>query len=354
MYAHLTVEQSRASQIVEAYGCSSIAFQALLGDKDFYFSQGGSLIAYTVYGKVAVALGDPVGPPEDTDQAITGFRSFCTQHGWIATFCLVGPNFLENYKQAGLKYILVGNNAVVNLHDFNLQGKARSGYRKRYNRLRKQGYQFVVHRAPLSEALLDKLHQISDRWLKNISGSEKRFFNGWFDPEYIRSSHVATVGTPQGETIAFANLAPVSRLNEIGVDLVRYTQACPSGMIDFLFVSLFFWAKEQGYDFFNLGGCELARVSRDPSDPVLQRIVCFSINQLAGFYGYKGLYDFKRKFQPTWQGLYLVYPGIVHLPAISYAIARIDAGCGSGTIQVKKQPGRWRSWKTRFSNHRPG
>jgi phosphatidylglycerol lysyltransferase len=336
VHSHSTAERSRARQIVETYGRSSIAFLALLGDKNFYFSQQGSLIAYAVHGKVAVALGDPIGLPEDMGQAITGFRSFCTQNGLIASFCLVRTHHLQNYKQAGFKYLMVGCEAVVNLHDFNLQGKARSSYRKRYNRLRKQGYQFVLHQAPLSEALLDKLHQISDRWLKHVSGSEKRFFNGWFDPEYIRSSHVATVGTPQGDIIAFANLAPEYQLNEISVDLVRSAQTYPSGIIDFLFVSLFFWAKQQGYDTFNLGGCELAQVRHDPSGPVIERMIRILLKQLAWFYGYKGLYDFKRKFQPTWEGLYLVYPGIVHLPAISYAIARIDVGHCRDTVQVKK------------------
>lgn len=336
MPSHDTVEQARARQIVETHGRSSIAFLALLGDKDFYFSQRGSLIAYTVRSKVAVALGDPIGPPEDLDQAIAGFRSFCAQNGWIAAFCLVGPDYLENYQAAGLKYILVGNDAVVTLHDFNLQGKARSSYRKRYNRLRKQGYRFVLHPAPLSEALLDQLHQISDRWLAHVSGPEKKFFTGRFDPEYIQGSPVATVAAPQGEIIAFANLAPVYRSNEISSDLVRYAQANPSGVIDFLFVSLFFWAKQQGYATFNLGGCELAQGTHDPSDPVIKRIISFMVKQLARFYGYKGLYDFKRKFQPAWEGLYLVYPGIVHLPAVSYAIARIDAGRGRATIPERK------------------
>jgi phosphatidylglycerol lysyltransferase len=336
MHPHFAVEQARARQTVETYGRSSIAFLTLLGDKNSYFSQQGSMIAYAIHGKVAVALGDPIGPPEDIDQAITGFRSFCTQNGRIAVFCMVGSDYLESYQQAGFKYFLVGYDAVVNLLDFNLQGGARSSYRKRYNRLRRQGYQFVLHQPPLSDALLNQLHQISDRWLKRVSGPEKRFFNGWFDPEYIRSSLVATIDNQQGEPIAFANLAPEYQLNEISVDLVRYDQACPSGIIDFLFVSLFYWAKEQGYDTFNLGGCEPALLSHNPSGPVIERMIYFLFKQLACFYGYKGLFDFKRKFQPTWEGLYLVYPGIVHLPAVGFAIARIDAGRGRGSIQIKK------------------
>jgi phosphatidylglycerol lysyltransferase len=184
----------------------------------------------------------------------------------------------------------------------------------------------------LSEALLDKLHQISDSWLKRISGSEKRFFNGWFDPDYIRSSRVATVCDPRGEIIAFANLAPEYTLNEISIDLVRYVQTCPSGMMDFFFVSLFYWAREQGYDTFNLGGCELGQVSHVSSELFIDRMTYLLLKKLAWFYGYKGLYDFKRKFQPTWKGLYLVYPRFVHLPAIGFAIARLDAGRSKRTI----------------------
>jgi phosphatidylglycerol lysyltransferase len=336
MHAHFTVEQAHARQIVETYGRSSIAFLALLDDKNSYFSQHGSLIAYAIHGKVAVALGDPIGPPEDVGQAINGFQSFCAQNGWIPSFCLAGPEYLENYKQAGYNYFLVGYDAIVDLHDFNLHGKARSSYRKRYNRLRKQGYRFVLHQPPISEALLEKLHQISDRWLQHVSKPEKRFFNGWFDPEYIRSSQVATIDDPQGNTLAFANLAPLYQLNGISVDLVRYVPSHPSGLIDFLFVSLFYWAKEQSYNTFNLGGCEPTQVSHDPSNPVIERMIYFLLSRMARFYGYKGLYDFKRKFQPTWEGLYLVYPGFLYLPAVSYAIARIDTGRGKGTTQSRK------------------
>jgi phosphatidylglycerol lysyltransferase len=331
MHAHITVEQAHAHHIVKAHGRSSMAFLALLGDKNYYFSQRGSLIAYTIYSKVAVALSDPIGPPEDIARTIRGFQSFCLQNGWIAAFCPAGTDYLEHYKQAGFKYFLVGSDAVVDLHGFSLHGSARSSYRKRYQRLLKQGYYLVLHEPPLPEALLKKLQWISDRWLKRVCRTEKRFFNGWFDPEYIRSSHVAAVCTPQGEPIAFANLAPEYQLNEISVDLVRFAQEAPAGVMDFFFVSLFYWAKEQGYDTFNLGGCELARVGEDASDPAIERMIHFLFNHTNWFQEHKGLYDFKRKFQPTWEKRYLVYPGIAHLPAVCIAILRINDGGGKET-----------------------
>jgi phosphatidylglycerol lysyltransferase len=335
MNLYTSVEMAHARHIVETHGCSSIACLALLGDKDFYFSQRGSLIAYAVLGKVAVVLGDPIGPAEDIARTINGFQSFCDQNGWIAAFCPVGPDYLEYYKQAGLNYFLIGYDAILNLRDFNLQGNARSSYRKRYKRLCKLGYQFVMHKPPLSDALLEKLYQISDRWLKRGCGSEKPFFNGWFEPEYIRHSAVAAIHTPQGEMIAFANLAPEYQLNEITIDLVRFAQAYPTGVMDFFFVALFFWAKEQGYDTFNLGGCELAQVGHDPSDPLIERVIHFLFTYTNWFYRYKGLYDFKRKFQPAWKKKYLVYPGIIHLPAVCLAITCLNAGHGFEARRTK-------------------
>ena len=41
------------------------------------------------------------------------------------------------------------------------------------------------------------------------------------------------------------------------------------------------------------------------------------------FYGYKSLFQFKKKFAPRWEGRYLVYPGRVDLPRVAYAMARV-------------------------------
>jgi len=74
MDTSLLDDRQRARQIVEAYGNSPNAFLTLLSDKSYFFSPGGSLIAYMVYRRVAVALSDPIGPPEDTAPIIAGFQ----------------------------------------------------------------------------------------------------------------------------------------------------------------------------------------------------------------------------------------------------------------------------------------
>ena len=95
-------ERRKAHEIVEAYGCSSLARMVLFPDKIYYFSPGGSVIGYVVAGRIALTLGDPIGPAEDIAACITSFKDFCDQNDWEAAYSQVLPDYLEVYKQAGL------------------------------------------------------------------------------------------------------------------------------------------------------------------------------------------------------------------------------------------------------------
>jgi hypothetical protein len=63
-------ERERARRIVEAHGCSSLARLTLLEDKSYFFCSRGSVVAYAEKGRIAVALGDPIGPAEDVSSVI--------------------------------------------------------------------------------------------------------------------------------------------------------------------------------------------------------------------------------------------------------------------------------------------
>lgn len=332
-------ERAQATRIVEAYGRSSMAFFTLLKDKLYYFSQGGSVIAYGVQGRVAVVLGDPIGPEQDILNAICEFKAFCMRNDWLPAFCLTMPLYLEQYKQAGFHHLCLGHEAVVDLNDFHLRGRASSSYRKRYNRMHKHGYRVVFHEPPHSDCLLAQLRKISDEWLSRVSGSEKRFFLGWFDDDYVRNRRVAVIQAPDGHISAFATLVPEYQLNEVSVDLVRHERNVASGTMDFLFVSLFYWAKEQGYDTFNLGLNALAGVGENTNDQIIERIMHVIYVHGNWLYGFKGLYEFKRKFHPRWEPQYVIYPGLVHLPAVCLAMAQINAnGRFVESYLKRKQP----------------
>ncbi len=254
-------ERSRATAIVEAHGRSSVARMTLLDDKSYYFSKGGSVVAYVAKNGFAVALGDPIGPPDDIDAAIGGFRDYARRNGWQAAFYQVKPDHLERYHASGMRSLPIGQEAVVDLNTFTLSGKARKSLRQHINRVRERGYRTVIHNPPIGDALYDTLHDISDEWLAG-AGGEKRFSLGWFHEEYIRPVPIITVYNPDDEIVAFANILPEYQLNETTIDLMRHREQMGSGVMDFLFVSLFHWAQEQGYDSFNLGLVALAGWAR--------------------------------------------------------------------------------------------
>jgi phosphatidylglycerol lysyltransferase len=329
-----TYTRCRAEEIVKEYGRSSNAFLALLADKTLFFSGGGSLIAYTVQNRVAVTSGDPIGPAIDVAQAVGEFVEFCSRHGWLPAFCLTQSVYLDIYHLCGFRHLCLGHEGIVNIRTFDLHGRSKSNFRKRYHRILRQGYRVVILEPPLNCEQIVELRRVSDHWLTGVSGKEKCFFLGRFEDDYLRRSRVAAVFTPEKRIIAFANLVDEYQLNEISIDLARYRRDCPSGVIDFLFVSLFLWSQQQGYDTFNLGLSALSGVGDNRDDPLLERVIHWIYENGNWFYNFKGMHEFKRKFHPTWSPQYLVYPGASSLLTVWLAMARVNAGNNSKSPAV--------------------
>jgi lysylphosphatidylglycerol synthetase-like protein (DUF2156 family) len=57
-------------------------------------------------------------------------------------------------------------------------------------------------------------------------------------------------------------------------------------------------------------------------------MVQFLFENLNHIYGYKSLFEFKRKYRPQWRGRYVAYRRGVHLPLASLALVRVHALAG--------------------------
>ena len=319
-------EMQKAKEIVEAYGHSSLARLVLLDDKLYYFSPGGSVIGYVPVGRIALSLGDPIGPPEDITACITSFATFCARNDWEPCYGQVLPDYLDVYKEAGFHALCIGSEAIVNLSTFNLAGHEKKGIRSGINRMTKLGYRTEVLQPPHSPDLLRELHQISDEWLTAMHGTEKHFSLGWFDENYLNSGPVIVIHNPAGYIDAFANIIPEYQAREASIDLMRHRKQADRGQMDFLFVSLFEWAKEQGYATFNLGLSGLAGMGENPTDPTIERALHYIFEHVNQFYNFKGLHEFKAKYDPIWSPRYLVYPSAASLPAVTVALLRANSG----------------------------
>jgi phosphatidylglycerol lysyltransferase len=96
--------------------------------------------------------------------------------------------------------------------------------------------------------------------------------------------------------------------------------------MEFLFVSMFEWAKQQGHDSFNLGLSALSGVGEGPHDTIIERVLHFIYEHVNQFYNFKGLHDFKEKFHPEWSPRYLIYPGAASLAQAWLAVTQANSG----------------------------
>ena len=135
--------------------------------------------------------------------------------------------------------------------------------------------------------------------------------------------------------IAFASLTP-SYLGrrELGVDLMRQIPDAPPGTMDFLFVQMIEWARDEGYTWFNLGMAPLSGVGKSRYARPDERLARLAYDYGSRLYNYKGVRSFKEKFHPVWQSRYIAYPLYRPLPTLLVDIAALIAG-GYRQILIK-------------------
>lgn len=317
-------EREKAKAIVTAHGRSVLARFCLFNDKNYYFSKGGSLIAYVFKNRTAVVLGDPIGPADDISATILSFTEFCRINDWMPVFYQTRPDFLDYYQSAGLKCLKIGEEAIVHLSGFQLSGGEMKALRASVNKMTRLGFSAKIAEPPHSTQLLDSLNQISDEWMTERKGKEMKFSMGWFDREYLDTTPILLIEDQLGKIIAFANLVSEYQLPELAVDLMRHIHDAPSGTMDFLFVSMFQYAKEKGYQTFNLGLSGMAGVGDSSNDPAIEKAIHFIYRNVNLAYNFRGLHAFKEKFQPEWSPRYLIYPGIQNLPLIAIAVSSVS------------------------------
>ena len=329
VFVHSTAgvnERRRATRIVEQYGHTSLARFTLFPDKRYFFSPGGSVIAYAAKGRTALALGDPIGPPADANGAIAAFQAFCARNDWLPAFYQTLPDYLDFYRAAGFNALCIGHEGIVRLDSFTLSDGSNKPLRTTVHHFERLGYRATLYEPPLEVKLLAALRAVSDEWLTLIHGTEQRFALGEFDEAYVGTSQVMAVHDDAGTVVAFANIVPEYQRNEITIDLMRHRQNIESGTMELLLVAFLEWAQAHGYASFNLGLSALSGVGAAPDDPTLERALHYIYGHLNQFYNFQGLHAFKEKFHPEWSPRYLVYANVARLPTVLTALARATSG----------------------------
>lgn len=299
---------------------------ALLGDKRLLFSPASdAFIMYQVRGQSWIAMGDPVGPEPAREALAWRFREMADRHGGRVAFYQVQARNLPLYLDLGLTAMKLGEEGVLPLAGFSLDGPVRKDLRQASRQAERNGLSFEMVPAEAVPALMDELKQISDSWLKAKHTREKGFSLGNFQPEYLAHFPCALVRR-QGRVIAFANVWTSAGKHELSIDLMRYLPEAPKGVMDYLFLELMLWGARERYNQFNLGMAPLSGLESHPLAPLWHRLGTLIYQHGEHFYNFEGLRAYKNKFGPVWQPKYLVAPGGIGLPTILLDVATLISG----------------------------
>jgi phosphatidylglycerol lysyltransferase len=299
---------------------------ALLGDKTFLFSADATgFVMYGVEGRSWISMGDPVGPAEARRELVWSFRSLVDRYDGWPVFYEVRSENVPLYLDLGLTLLKLGEEAVVPLESFSLEGASRKSLRRALRFAEKEGCSFEVALAEDVPILLPELRRVSGEWLVSKSTREKGFSLGFFDEAYLRRFPHALVKR-DGAIVAFANLWPGGEREELSIDLMRSSAAAPPGVMDYLFTELLVWGKAQGYRRFNLGMAPMSGMEDHALAPMWSRLGAFLFRHAEDFYNFQGLRAYKNKFDPVWEPRYLASPAGIALPRILANLATLISG----------------------------
>jgi phosphatidylglycerol lysyltransferase len=320
--AHRKVSEEElglALNLVNSSGNSSVDYFKTYYDKMLFFSQDKkAFVSYRISGNSAVALENPVAEnPEELKNCIREFDSYCYENGLQCLFYRVPEESLEIYRELHKKDLFIGQEGIVNLSTFTLEGGTKKSLRRSVNKITDEGYKSTIHLPPVKDGVLQKIKSVSDDWLKDTGRTEIVFSQGMFIWEELKQQTIITVENAEEKIIAFLNIIPDFAKGEATYDLVRKSHDAPHGVMDFIFIELFNYLKSQHYTYINLGFAPMSGM--DDPHTFQERTMKFAYERIRTFSEYKGMRDYKEKFDPVWYNKYIIYQhdyDLLKLPAV--------------------------------------
>ena len=316
-------EFSKAKQLIQKYGSSPLDFFKTYSDK-FIFAppEINACISYRVSRNFAVVLEDPVAENyEEMKKCIVAFSKYSYDNGLKDIYYRVPKESLPVYQELSRKSLFLGQEGVVDLESFTLEGGEKKSIRNALNKIKEQGYTTHINTPPLRDGLIQKLKAVSDEWLRLTEREEITFSQGMFVEKEIKDQTVISIENKEEKIIAFLNIIPDYAKNEGTYDLLRKTADAPNGIMDHILIEMFKYFKANGIRYVNLGFAPMSGLN-DPHN-FTEKSMKFAYEKIRSFSHYKGQRDYKEKFSPQWNDKFLIYSNDYDLLQVPGVLTRV-------------------------------
>ncbi|GHF76325.1 phosphatidylglycerol lysyltransferase domain-containing protein [Streptomyces thermodiastaticus] len=335
--ARLTEEdEARLRALLAKHGRrDSLGHFALRRDKAVVFSPSGkAAITYRVVSGVMLASGDPIGDVEAWPGAIERFMDVARAHSWTPAVMGCSETGGQVWtRETGLDALELGDEAVVDVADFSLAGRAMRNVRQMVKRIERAGYETRVRRvADLTDAELDRVRRAADAWRGTDTERGFSMALGRIGDPADGDCLIATAHKQDAEPGEFGDLKAILHFVPWGpdgasLDLMRRDRTADPGMNELLIVAALRSAGKFGITRVSLNFAmfrsALARGEKIGAGPVLRawrRVLVF----LSRWFQIESLYKFNAKFRPRWEPRFVVYRAPADLPRIGFAAMQAE------------------------------
>jgi lysylphosphatidylglycerol synthetase-like protein (DUF2156 family) len=321
---------------VARHGAATLDYFALREDKQYFF-WGDTVVAHAIYGGVCLVSPDPIGPVAEREEAWRAFRRYVDEHGWALGGLGIGEGWLPIYRATGMHDLYVGDEGVVRVERFALEGGRFKGLRQAVNRVAKYGYRISFHDpSRLDRSLRAQLEEVMTQSRRgNVERGFSMTLGRAFDPADA-GLLLAIVHAPAGpdavpdsfgKPVAFCQYVPAPGIGGYSLDLMRRDSGeHPNGLIDFAVVETIKELRARGLEALGLNFATMRAVlAGEAGEGLTQRVQAWVLRRMGDSMQIESLWRFNAKFDPEWQPRYAIYDAPENMLAVAIAVARAES-----------------------------
>lgn len=330
----------RVRRLLLEWGDSdSLGYFATRRDKALIWSPNGeAVIAYRVIAGISLASGDPVGNPNAWSAVIRAWLDEASVYGWAPGVVSASEIGAKAYVDAGFRALSMGDEAIIDVADFTLDGRTMRPVRQAVTRATRAGYRTeVVRHRDLTAAHRAELATRAAQW--RGAQTERGFsmaLSRLGDAADGSCLAVLAFG-PTGELAGVLSFVPWGSRG-ISLDVMRRDPASVNGLIEFMVASLVETASDHGVHRISLNFAMFREVFSDAervgAGPVL-RIANSALTFASRFWQLHSLYQSNEKYLPRWSPRLICYGRSTSLTQLLIA-----AGIAEGFIPAPRPPRR--------------
>ncbi|MGA3057597.1 MAG: phosphatidylglycerol lysyltransferase domain-containing protein [Candidatus Limnocylindrales bacterium] len=323
--------RTRAEAIAARYGHGALLpFQ--LGHDKLVFEPAGieGLIVYGLAGRMAVILGDPIGPPGALPRLLAAFVEQCARLDRVPVVYQASGLGRVLLLRAGFEVLRVGHEAVVDLASFDLAGARMRNLRQTVTRAQRGGVKvdwYGTGLPPGSNGLAEQLRRVDRAWRRR-AWPPLGFTISCLAKTDLSRVPIAVALDASGEAVAFATFAPTGTDGGWVVDLIERAPDGPPGALEACLVEGARTFRSAGATTLSIGLAPLAGLDAEGCS-WRERALGRSARLVRRWYNVPGLAFFKAKFDPRWEPRYVAARSDRDLVGLIVALVRLHVTAGA-------------------------